>query len=94
MLFGAPSQDEPERSNKNMTLAVDEPTNFTPRSLDVEIKHLERILAGDAADSVFGRTYWRARVVKARATPGLVPPQQKRLERLLSRLTNVAGLGE
>lgn len=64
--------------------------SFTPRSLDSEIEHLERILAGDAANSLFGRTYWRNRVVKARATQGLVPSQRSRLERLLSRLTDNA----
>ncbi|SAL06623.1 hypothetical protein AWB78_08157 [Caballeronia calidae] len=70
-----------------MNLVLGQLTTLTPRSLDVEIEHLERVLAGEAADSLFGRTYWRARVVKASTSPGLVPPQRVRLERLLSRLT-------
>ncbi|CAL8481420.1 conserved protein of unknown function (plasmid) [Caballeronia sp. S22] len=73
-----------------MTLAFDALTSFTPRNLDSEIEHLEHVLAGDAATSLFGRTYWRNRVVKARATPGLVPSQRSRLERLLSVLTDPA----
>jgi hypothetical protein len=73
-----------------MTPAFRALTSFTPRNLDTEIEHLERVLTGDAANSLFGRTYWRNRVVKARATPGLVPSQRSRLERLLSRLTDHA----
>ncbi|MDR5798228.1 hypothetical protein QCE49_33040 [Caballeronia sp. LZ008] len=56
-----------------------------PQSVDAEIDHLERVLAGEGADSMFGRTYWRARVTELQATPGLVPHQHERLERLLSR---------
>lgn len=72
------------------TLNLGKLTSFTPRSLDAEIEHLERVLAGDAVDSLFGRTYWRARVFKAVGTPGLVPAQRTRLERLLTRLTDGA----
>ena len=61
---------------------------FAPGNVDSEIDHLERVLAGEGADSMFARTYWRARVIEVRATPGLVPPQRERLERLLSRLTD------
>lgn len=60
-------------------------TSYTPRNVDSEIEHLERVLAGEGAHSMFGRTYWRARVMEVRATPGLVPRQLTRLERLLSR---------
>ena len=59
-----------------------------PGNIDGEIDHLERVLAGEGADSMFGRTYWRARVIEVRAMPGLVPRQRERLERLLSRFTD------
>jgi hypothetical protein len=82
---GGPVAEMNLRENKNVTL-----TSYTPRSLDVEIEHLERVLAGAAADSLFGRTYWRTRVVNASTAPGLVPRQRERLARLLSRLTDDA----
>lgn len=59
-----------------------------PRSVDNEIDHLERVLAGEGADSMFARTYWRARVIEVRETPGLIPRQRERLERLLSRFSD------
>ncbi|VXC66436.1 conserved hypothetical protein [Burkholderia sp. 8Y] len=73
-----------------MTQALSALTGLTPRNLDSEIEHLERVLAKDAANSLFGRTYWRNRVVKARATLGVGPSQGSRLERLLFRVTNQA----
>ena len=63
-------------------------TSHTLKRIDSEIEHLERVLAGEGADSMFGRTYWRARVVEAQATPGLLPRQRARLERLLARFTD------
>ncbi|MFM0140741.1 hypothetical protein [Caballeronia grimmiae] len=60
---------------------------YTPYTIDGAIAHLERILYADGADSIFARTYWRGRVLQAHATPGLVPPQRERLERLLDRTT-------
>jgi hypothetical protein len=61
-----------------------------PGNVDSEIDHLERVLAAEGADSMFGRTYWRARVMDLRAMPGLVPRQRERLERLLSRIADDA----
>jgi hypothetical protein len=63
-----------------------------PRHVDTEIDHLQRVLAGEGADSLFGRTYWRARVIELQATPGLVPRQHERLDRLLSRFSDEAGI--
>jgi hypothetical protein len=55
-------------------------------TLDGEIEHLERILAGDGAHSTFARTYWRERVMQALETPGLIPAQRDRLRRLLQHI--------
>ncbi|WP_087086622.1 hypothetical protein [Caballeronia catudaia] len=57
-------------------------------NVDSEIDHLERVLAGEGVDSLFGRTYWRSRVIEVQETPGLVPRQRERLKRLLSRFTD------
>jgi len=55
-------------------------------SLDGEIEHLERILAGEGAHSTFAQTYWRERVMQALETPGLIPAQRDRLRRLLRHI--------
>jgi len=60
---------------------------YTPHTIDGAIAHLERVLDADGADSIFARTYWRSRVLQAHSTPGLIPPQRERLERLLDRTT-------
>ncbi|WP_407675340.1 hypothetical protein [Paraburkholderia sprentiae] len=59
---------------------------YTPLTAGDAIAHLERILSSDGADSVFSRTYWRARVQQVSATPGLTPQQQARLVKLLESL--------
>lgn len=63
-------------------------TLYVPRSIDSEIDRLERVLTGEGADSMFARTYWRARVIEVRGTPGLIPIQLERLERLLGRFAD------
>ncbi|KAA0999954.1 hypothetical protein FVF58_40815 [Paraburkholderia panacisoli] len=42
--------------------------------------------SADGADSLFSRTYWRARVQQVSATRGLTPQQRARLERLFESL--------
>ncbi|MFM0140801.1 hypothetical protein [Caballeronia grimmiae] len=64
---------------------------YSAKNVDNEIQHLEHVLTGDAVDSMFGRTYWRDRVIDAAATPDLVPSQRARLERLLARLPESLG---
>jgi hypothetical protein len=59
---------------------------YTRHTAEAAISHLERILSADGADSLFSRTYWRARVEQLTATPGLTPEQRARLTRLLESL--------
>jgi hypothetical protein len=59
---------------------------YTPLTAGDAISHLERILSSEGADSLFSRTYWRARVQQISATQGLTPQQQTRLARLLESL--------
>lgn len=59
---------------------------YNALSIDGEIHHLERVLAGEGAHSTFARTYWRDRVLQALSTPGLFPTQRERLDRLLSKI--------
>jgi hypothetical protein len=59
-------------------------------SVDAEINHLERILCLEIAHTVFGQTYWRARVMQLQMTPGLVPEQRVKVQRLLSLLEQAA----
>jgi hypothetical protein len=59
---------------------------YTPQTAEDAISHLERILSADGADSLFSRTYWRARVQQVSATRGLTAQQRARLERLLESL--------
>jgi hypothetical protein len=66
---------------------------YTPQTAEDAICHLERILSADGAQSLFNRTYWRARVQQVSATRGLTPLQQARLLRLLESLPFPA-LGE
>ena len=73
---------------KNMHAAQTRGSLYTPRNVDSEIDHLERALAGEGADSMFARTYWRTRLIEVKATPGLIPRQRERLDRLLTRLAD------
>ncbi|MGF6303023.1 hypothetical protein OKW43_005722 [Paraburkholderia sp. WC7.3g] len=59
---------------------------YTFRDIDAAIAHLEQVLGAEGADSLFSRTYWRGRVLQALATPGLLPNQQQRLQRLLESI--------
>jgi hypothetical protein len=59
---------------------------YTRHSAEEAIAHLERILAADGADSIFSRTYWRARVEQVGATQGLSADQRERLAKLLDAL--------
>ncbi|MBB5413386.1 MULTISPECIES: hypothetical protein [unclassified Paraburkholderia] len=64
----------------------DRESPYTPLTAGDAISHLERILSSDGADSLFSRTYWRARVQQVSATQGLTPQQQARLVKLLESL--------
>ncbi|RZF26477.1 hypothetical protein EVC45_27485 [Paraburkholderia sp. UYCP14C] len=64
---------------------------YTRHTAEAAITHLERILSTDGADSIFSRTYWRARVEQVKATQGLAPEQQARLARLLKSLGPLFG---
>ncbi|MET3244267.1 hypothetical protein ABIE53_001012 [Burkholderia sp. OAS925] len=59
---------------------------YTPQNVDAAIRHLERVLCAESANSLFAQTYWRGRVLQAYATHGLVRPQKERLQRLLDRV--------
>lgn len=61
---------------------------YTPQTLDPAVTHLERVLCAEGADSLFGQTYWRGRVLQAYATPGLLQRQRERLQQLLDRLAS------
>ncbi|MEX3898375.1 hypothetical protein [Paraburkholderia sp. BR10954] len=64
----------------------DRESPYTPLTAGDAISHLERILSHDGVDSLFSRTYWRARVKQVSATQGLTPQQQARLVKLLESL--------
>ncbi|MDR5740872.1 MULTISPECIES: hypothetical protein [unclassified Caballeronia] len=59
---------------------------YNVNQLDSAIAHLEQVLNFDGANSLFSKTYWRVRVEQALSTPGLMPCQHARLQRLLDRI--------
>lgn len=59
---------------------------YTVNQLDSAIAHLEQVLNLDGANSLFSKTYWRARVEQAMSTPGVMPSQHARLQRLIDRI--------
>lgn len=63
---------------------------YTPQNLDIAITHLERVLCAEGVDSLFAEAYLRGRVLQAWATPGLIPRQEERLQRLLDRLAGAS----
>ena len=55
--------------------------------IDGKIKHLEAVLrARGGKELIFARDHWKQRIEQARSTPGLLPAQKKRLDKLLKRL--------
>ncbi|SAK95640.1 hypothetical protein [Caballeronia ptereochthonis] len=62
---------------------------YTARNVDAAIRHLERVLSAEGANSMFGQTYWRTRVRQVSATRGLQREQRARLERLMKLLAEV-----
>jgi hypothetical protein len=58
--------------------------------VDSEINHLERIICLEVAHTVFGQTYWRARVMQLQMTPGLAHEQRVKVQRLLNLLEHAA----
>ncbi|MFL9906814.1 hypothetical protein [Paraburkholderia sp. RL17-337-BIB-A] len=64
---------------------------YTAQNVDAAIAHLERVLTFEGAQSLFGQSYWRVRVMQVNATPGLMRTQRVRLQRLLDLLANAAG---
>jgi hypothetical protein len=81
-----PTRREARTMNETLerTAAIASP--YTPRTVDDAIRHLERVLSAEGANSLFGQTYWRTRVQQVSATRGLQRDQRARLERLLKRL--------
>jgi hypothetical protein len=59
---------------------------YTLQNIESAIVHLEQVFSEDGADWLFSRTYWHQRVLQALATPGLVPVQAERLQRLLDSI--------
>jgi hypothetical protein len=59
---------------------------YTLQNVEAAIIHLENVLNMEGADSLFAQAYWRDRLLQACATPGLIPAQKQRLERLLDRI--------
>ncbi|WP_322055077.1 hypothetical protein [Paraburkholderia bannensis] len=59
---------------------------YAVRDLDAAIAHLEIAVKADARAGVFGTRYWLERVRQAKATPGIVIAQARRLERLQKQL--------
>jgi hypothetical protein len=55
---------------------------YTPQNVEAAISHLEHVLKAGGATHLFNGAYWRARISQASATPGLLPAQRNRLERL------------
>ncbi|WP_118182342.1 hypothetical protein [Paraburkholderia phosphatilytica] len=55
---------------------------YTPQNVEAAISHLEHVLKAGGATQLFNGAYWRARISQASATPGLLPAQRSRLERL------------
>jgi hypothetical protein len=72
-------------TNRNLTGI----SPYTFCNIDPAIAHLEHVLGAEGADSLFSRTYWRGRVLQASATPGLLPNQQQRLQRLLESIDSL-----
>jgi hypothetical protein len=62
---------------------------YTLRDIDPAIAHLEQVLGAEGAHALFSRIYWRGRVLQASATPGLLPNQQQRLQRLLENIDSL-----
>jgi hypothetical protein len=62
------------------------PSPYTATNVDAAIRHLERVLSAEGANSLFGQTYWRKRVQQVIATRGLHREQRMRLERLMNVL--------
>lgn len=65
---------------------------FTARNVDAAIGHLERVLSAEGANSLFGQTYWRRRVLQVSATRGLQREQRARLDRLMKLLSDAGSV--
>jgi hypothetical protein len=63
---------------------------YTINNVDAAIAHLEQVLCAECADSVFGQSYWRARVLQFSRTSGLLQAQWKRLQHMLELLSDVS----
>src|ERR1700759_4291805 len=86
--IGRPNSTRHEAITMNATLERDVTITspYTARSADAAIRHLERVLSAEGANSLFGQTYWRSRVRQVSATRGLLREQRARLERLMDLL--------
>lgn len=64
---------------------------YTVHNLDTAITHLESAIGADKAMEIFGASYWHARVLELRSTPGIVYVQERRLQCLLDRFAASSG---
>lgn len=64
---------------------------YTVHTLDTAIAHLESAIGADKAMEIFGASYWHARVLELRSTPGILYVQERRLQSLLDRFAAMSG---
>lgn len=64
---------------------------YTVHNLDTAIAHLESAISADKAMEIFGASYWHARVIELRSTPGILHIQERRLQCLLDRFAARSG---
>lgn len=64
---------------------------YTVHNLDTAIAHLESAIGADKAMAIFGASYWHARVLELRSTPGILHIQERRLQCLLDRFAASSG---
>lgn len=86
----APRKNRAVAARTTTKTALQIPSPYTIKNLDGAIAHLEVAIAADAAMAIFGRRYWSERVQQIGSTPGILPPQTRRLQELLKRLSCMA----
>ncbi|CAD6555576.1 hypothetical protein LMG27952_05852 [Paraburkholderia hiiakae] len=64
---------------------------YTVHNLDTAIAHLESAISADKTMEIFGASYWHARVLELRSTPGILHIQERRLQCLLDRFAASSG---
>ncbi|WP_322028843.1 hypothetical protein [Paraburkholderia sp. J76] len=91
------SQLGDRRAGREKTIQINTETErrplspYTVHTLDTAIAHLESAIGADKAMEIFGATYWHARVLELRSTPGILHVQERRLQCLLDRFAARCG---